>query len=71
LKVGDKITIRPQSASKGIFKDIDGKLKKYNTPVWIKLDPEKREAEIVGRPILSDEPALMGSLNLVIEFYSR
>lgn len=71
LKVGDKIAVRPQSVSKGVFKDLDARLKKHKTAVWIKLDPDKREAEICGKPILSDEPALAGSLNLVIEFYSR
>ena len=71
MKIGDKVSIRPQSAGKGIFRDIDAKLKKHNTSAWLKLDPEKREIEIAGKPILNDEPALMGSLNLIIEFYSR
>lgn len=51
IKIGDKISIRPQSVEKGIFKDIDIKIKKYNPPVWISLDKAKKEGEIVGKPI--------------------
>lgn len=50
IKSGDKISIRPQSASKGIFKDLDIKMKKYNPPVWVKLDKAKKEGEVVGVP---------------------
>lgn len=50
LKIGDKISIRPESVNKGVFKDIDVKLKKYNPPSWIKLDKEKKEGEILGPP---------------------
>lgn len=49
-KIKEKISIRPQSVNKGIFKDIDIKLKKYNPPSWIKLDKIKKEGEIIGRP---------------------
>lgn len=52
LKIGDKISIRPQSANKAVFKDLDIKLKKYNPPSWIKLDKIKKEGEIIGRPTL-------------------
>jgi len=50
LKIGDKISIRPQSVNKGFLKDIDIKLKKYNPPSWIKFDKNKKEGEIVGPP---------------------
>lgn len=52
LKKGDKVSIRPQSADKGILKDIDIKLKKYNPPSWLNVDKEKKEGEIVGRPTI-------------------
>jgi len=51
-KVGNKISIRPQSIGKTIFRDIDIKLKKYNPPSWINFDKEKKEGEIMGRPKL-------------------
>jgi small subunit ribosomal protein S4 len=53
VKIGTKILIRPQSANKAVFKDIDIKLKKYNPPPWIKLDKTKKEGEIIGRPTIN------------------
>lgn len=48
LKVKDKISIRPQSLNKKIFKDIDIKIKNYNPPSWISFDKEKKEGEIIS-----------------------
>jgi small subunit ribosomal protein S4 len=70
-RIGDKISIRPQSAEKSIFKDIEARLKKHGPPAWIKLEKEKKEAEIVGKPFLDDEPGMEKNLNSIIEFYSR
>lgn len=53
LRMGDKISIRPQSINKGFLKDIDIKLKKYNPPSWIKFDKSKKEGEIIGRPTIT------------------
>jgi len=50
ISVGSKITVRPQSAVKAIFKDIDAKMKKHSAPVWLKLDKAKKEGEIIGMP---------------------
>ena len=50
ISVGSKISVRPQSAVKAVFKEIDAKMKKYNPPVWLKLDKAKKEGEIVGMP---------------------
>ncbi|MBU2109873.1 30S ribosomal protein S4 [Patescibacteria group bacterium] len=71
VKIGVIISIRPQSLSKGIFKDLDIKIKKYNPPAWIKLEKDKKTGEIVGTPLLSADPGVGQSLNSIIEFYSR
>jgi hypothetical protein len=71
VQIGDKISVRPQSADKGIFRDFDIKIKKYNPPSWIKLDKAKKEAEISGKPLLADEAGVEKTLNSIIEFYSR
>lgn len=71
LKIGDKITIRPQSAAKGLFKDIEIRMKKYNPPSWINLDKEKMSAEIISAPSLAEDPSMHQGLNSIIEFYSR
>ena len=71
IKIGDKIAIRPQSSVKGLFKDLDIKIKKYNPPSWINLDKEKKIGEIIGVPSLAEEPTIHQQLNSIIEFYSR
>lgn len=70
LKLGDTIAIRPQSASKKIFQDIDIYYKKYQPPVWLNLDKAKKEGKIVGKPQAQDIE-LKTNLNAIIEFYSR
>jgi len=50
VSIGNKITVRPQSSVKAIFKDIDEKMKKRGAPVWLKLDKAKKEGEIIGMP---------------------
>ena len=50
IKVGDKISIRPQSLEKGIFKDLGIKMKKYNPPPWAEFDKIKNEGVIKGVP---------------------
>lgn len=52
VSIGNKINIRPQSSAKAVFKDIDIKIKKYNPPIWLKLDRIKKEGEIVGTPTI-------------------
>src|SRR3989344_6161784 len=38
VKIGDEVTIREGSKSKGVFKDLNSLLKKYEPPAWISLD---------------------------------
>lgn len=70
LKVGDTITIRPQSASKKNFQDIDIYFKKYQPPVWLELNKEKKEGKVIGKPQAQDIE-VKTNLNAIIEFYSR
>ncbi len=70
LKVGDKISIRPQSVSKKIFQDTDIHLKKYQPPVWLEIDKEKKEGKVVGKPQVHDIE-VKTNINSIIEFYSR
>jgi small subunit ribosomal protein S4 len=66
----DVISIRPQSASKGMFVGLDALLKKYNAPVWLSVDKDKKEGIIKGAPVV-DEATLGVNVNTIIEFYSR
>jgi len=45
-------------------------LKKYQPPVWLKLNPEILEAEVVGVPNLI-EAAPPAEMSTIFEFYSR
>lgn len=70
LKVGQAITIRPQSLSKGNLRDLDLRLKKYEPPAWLGLDKDKKEASVLRLP-QPEEVDVGANLNSVIEFYSR
>ena len=70
LKVGDKVAIRPESAAKKVFQNTDIYLKKYQPPVWLEMDKNKKEGHVVGKPQAQDIE-IKTSLNAIIEFYSR
>lgn len=70
IKTGDVMSIRPGSAAKKIFENLDEQLKKYEPPTWLALDKEKKEGKVIGVP----SPHEMGmefNLQTVMEFYSR
>lgn len=73
VRKSDKISIKQQSLSRGIFRDLDVYLKKYNPPVWLSLDKEKKECLVLGAPAMEDGLLLGSNINLkaIIEFYSR
>jgi small subunit ribosomal protein S4 len=70
VKKGDKITIRPVSLKKPVFKDISAALKKAQPPLWLKLDPDKIEAEVIGYPTI-DMAAPPAEIQSIFEFYSK
>jgi small subunit ribosomal protein S4 len=65
---GDIIVIREGSKAKGMFQNIEKKLKNVQVPQWIKFDPTKLSAEIKGKPKEFDS---LFDFNTVLEFYSR
>ncbi len=68
VKVGDKITIRKESKDYQIVKDLGEKLKKYEAPVWLKLDNEKIEGVVAAMPKDVDMPF---DANMVVDYYSK
>ena len=70
LKKGDEIAVRPQSFGKKVFSDLDLVLKKYNPPVWLKLDKAEKIGEVAGFPGVDAIPPDV-DINAIIEFYSR
>lgn len=70
LKKGDKINVRVVSMGKTAFKDMPTILKKIQPPLWLKLDPEKMEGEVIGYPTI-DIAAPPAEIQAIFEFYSK
>ena len=50
VRVGDTITIRPQSNEHPLLKDLGERLEKYEPPVWLALDAAKLEGKVLSAP---------------------
>lgn len=70
LKIGQVVSIRPQSLGNGVFRNLDLRLKKYTVPSWLALDKSKYEGRLSALPT-PEEVDVGANLNAVIEFYSR
>lgn len=70
LKKGDKVSLRIGSADSPLFGESSERMKNLSAPAWILVDPEKRQAEVVGDPIY-DAHSHVFDLGIVIEFYNR
>ncbi|MFH1575688.1 MAG: 30S ribosomal protein S4 [Candidatus Nealsonbacteria bacterium] len=70
LKKGDKVAVNQSSRKKKNIEKVVPFLKKYQPPAWLKLNPEKLEAEVVGVPNLV-EAVPPAELSTIFEFYSR
>jgi small subunit ribosomal protein S4 len=68
--VGEKVSVRPASLKKPLFKDLDEKMKKVAFPVWLAYDHDKKSADVTGTP-KHNPSELLFNLGQVIEFYSR
>ena len=69
-KVGDVISINPSSSKKKFFEDRTALLKKTQVPSWLKLDVDKKEGKIIGKPVL-EEVVPPADILAIFEFYSR
>lgn len=70
LKVGDVVSIRESSANSALFADTAERMRTVIMPAWIKVDPDKRTAEVVGEPAYVAGEQVF-DLGVVIEFYNR
>jgi small subunit ribosomal protein S4 len=70
VKKGDKITLSQKARQKSVFNNISSILKKHEPPSWIKVNAEKLEGEIIGKPSL-EETAPPAEISSIFEFYSR
>ena len=67
---GDVIALKELKKKKTIFNDVADKLKKIETPVWLKLDKQKIQAEVAQDPTLAEANPPV-EISLIFEFYSR
>jgi small subunit ribosomal protein S4 len=68
VKVGDRVTIRPESVDHPVFKDAEARFKNFESPSWIKLDKEKKAAEMVSHPKGVDQAF---DMDLVVNYYLK
>ena len=68
VSLGDVIAIREASRSKGLFQNMEARLKNYTAPTWLAVDYAKGSAEVKALP---KDPESYLDYNAVIEFYSR
>ncbi|MDO8443398.1 MAG: 30S ribosomal protein S4 [Candidatus Azambacteria bacterium] len=69
-RIGDVITIRPQSRNKTMFLDLANKLKKHDAPSWLAVDKNTFEIKIKSAPKNEDLPKNL-NINAVVSYYSR
>lgn len=70
VRMKDEISIRPQSARKGVFRDLAMRLKGYVPPSWLQLDKEHFKGKVIGIPSL-EEAMPPAEISAIFEFYSR
>ena len=70
VSLGDKITIRESSVKKGIFANLDEKIKNHNCPSWLIFDLAKKEGKVQGAPKLASLETNFDS-TAILNFYSR
>ncbi|PIR57907.1 MAG: 30S ribosomal protein S4 [Parcubacteria group bacterium CG10_big_fil_rev_8_21_14_0_10_38_31] len=68
VKTGDLIGIRGGSVGKGPFEGLADRWQKFESPTWLTLDKEKKEAIVTGDAV-SDDTRF--NFNSIIELYSR
>ncbi len=70
LSEGDKITIRKESETAGIFRNLDERYKDITVPDWLTFDVKTKEGVISGKPSFK-AGELMSDLEAVFEYYRR
>ncbi len=70
VSVGDIISIRTQSKTKGLFLDFEERTKSYTAPLWLSLDEKKMEGVVKELPLYGEMEFNL-NFNSILEFYSR
>lgn len=70
LKLGDVVSIRPQSHGKAPFQEIVETLPKHKSPKWLAVDVKALSVKVVGAPNREEAMADI-ELSKIVEFYAR
>jgi small subunit ribosomal protein S4 len=70
VSIGDVIGIREGSKTKPLFMNLDERLKTVKLPAWLKLNFDKKEVTIDGKPVAQNSDLLF-NVATVLEFYTR
>lgn len=70
VRIGDKISLREGSLKKGVYANVDDKLRAVKLPSWLKLNFDKKEFTVDGIPTVQPTELLFNP-NSVLEFFSR
>ncbi len=68
VKANDIIAIRPESKDHPVLKELAEKLKKYQTPSWLSIDPVSLQGKVVTLPKDVEAPF---DISLVVDYYSK
>lgn len=70
VRVDDEIAIRDNKKGKGIFSDLDERMKNHNVPGWLHLDKGEKVGKVVSVPAGEDLKEVYDP-KMIVEFYSR
>lgn len=70
VKKGQTIGIREQSLKKGVFADIQERLKKIEPPIWLSLDKNSKTGSLISE-IDIGQAEMPADIAKIKEFYSR
>ena len=70
LRAGDLVTIQPNKAKKGAFKELSERLGKHQTPAWLSMDVPNLTGKVINKPT-AEELDKSFDAKLIVEFYSR
>jgi small subunit ribosomal protein S4 len=70
VKKGDRISIKPTSVKKNIFRNLSSILKKHKSPTWLQVNAEKLEGKVINEPNI-EEASPSAEISSIFEFYSR
>jgi small subunit ribosomal protein S4 len=71
VRLGDSVSIRPQSRARKVFEDLPVTLKKYEPPAWISLDKETFTGTVRALPTTELTTEVPVELAQIVEYYSR